>query len=622
MQSFVPDLSLIKKTLAPLLGLGVSVSVASAYVNPNFTPVDLTNQAATIVLMEVGEGDPQEGPVSARKVDVLKGEVDWEEVTISFEELFDSELDEFIDHYNYDPARPAVFFAGDFDEASEGGGDVAGSLLHIGNEWFSLTEENGTWFLLEIDPNMLPVWNGGSAMLANAVRYFNAASFPEMPVEGGITWGEPEIVEGGFLNDEYRLYPLDLHGELPLSLFIASPDGDRIFRMKGDSMVELTEDVNLSSTSESIAPGDFTGDGNLDLISVGPHGASLLVNDGESFVARPLDLPETELYLGAATIDAEGPGAGLVLATGGHPVLITFDEAGEVYSKALPGGEFEGTFVKAPHDIMVADLTGNSYNDIAIPLPEGLLVYRQNEEGWEEPVLNEGFSMGTGPIHLHAADMDGDGLLDILSVGQNATLFLHNQGDGKFLERRQLAGEPSYITAPNAVAAATVDLNNNALPDLLVFYPRAGVHYFFARGFFSYAFALDADPNGAFSGLTSGQKAGTAGIFTEDGTYSMATVLNDGRLALLPQVVDMPGPLAARLVLPGDHSHKGPVVVRGENDDRELPAWLVTPGGAGSQFGAEVPGPMTVRWQFPGGDFHERELILDDGVKTFSLPQK
>ncbi|MCH8474477.1 MAG: VCBS repeat-containing protein [Opitutales bacterium] len=622
MKTSIPSLSFCKKPLALLLGLGVSVSVASAYVNPNFTPVDLTNQAATIVLLEIEEGDPEEGPLSARKAEVLKGEVDWDEVTISLEELFDSELFEFIDHYNHDPARPAVFFAGDFDEASEGGGDVAGSLLHIGNEWFSLVEENGTWFVMEIDPNMLAVWNGGSTMLANAIRYFKAASFPEMPVEGGITWGEPEIVEGGFLNDEYRLYPLDLHGELPLSLFVASPGGDRVFRMEGDSMVELTGDLNLSSTSASIAPGDFTGDGNLDLISVGPHGASLLVNDGARFSARPLELPETELYLGAAAIDAEGPGAGLVLSTGGHPVMVTFDEAGEVHTQDLPCGNFEGTFAKVPHDLLVADLTGNSYNDIAMPLPEGLLVYQQNADGWEAPVLSEGFSMGTGSIHLHAADMDGDGLLDILSVGQNATLFLHNQGDGEFLERRQLSGEPSYISAPNAIAAATVDLNNNALADILVFYPRAGVHYFFARGFFSHAFALDADPNGAFSGLTSGQKAGTAGIFTEDGTYSMATVLNDGRLVLLPQVVDMPGPLAARLVLPANHSHKGPAVVRAENDDRELPAWLVTPGGVGSQFGVEVPGPLTVRWQLPGGEVHERELILDGGVKTFPIPEE
>ena len=621
MKKTTPISSSTKKFLAPFLGLSLSATVASAYVNPNFTPVDLTEQAATVVLLEVGEGNPLEESLSARKVEVLKGEIDWEEVTISFDELFETELEEFADHYGHDPSRPAMFFAGDFDEASEGGGEVADSLLHIGNEWFSLVEEDGTWHLLEIEPDMLPVWNGGSTMLANAVRYFESASFPEMPVEGGIRWGEPIVVEGGFLDDQYRLYPLDLHGELPLSLFIASPDGDRIFRAVGDSLEEITNDLDLSSASESIAAGDFTGSGQLDLVSVGAHGASLLVNDGATFSALPLELPEVELVLGAAAIDGEGSGADLVLATGGHPMLLTFSEDGGFEKQTLPGGDFDGTFAKEAHDILVADLTGNTYSDIALPLPEGLLVYRQTADGWEAPVLSEGFSPGTGIIQLHAADMDGDGSLDIVSVGQNPTLFLHNRGDGEFRETRQLSGEPSYISAPNAISAAVVDLNNNALPDLLVFYPRAGVHYFFARGFLSYAFALDADPNAAFSGLTSGQKAGTAGIFTEDGTYSMATILNDGRLALLPQEVEMPGPLAARLVLPADHAHKGPVVTHAENDDRTLPAWLVTPGGTGSQFGAEVPGPITVRWQFPGKDLKEEELILDGGVKTFPLPE-
>ena len=96
--------------------------------------------------------------------------------------------------------------------------------------------------------------------------------------------------------------------------------------------------------------------------------------------------------------------------------------------------------------------------------PERLFV-----DGKGKPLqLNERKAGGSGRRKIHVVDWDGDGDLDLLTNSMNAD-FYENTGlkDGRvILEHRGPIGERKL--AGHTSSPATIDLNRNGKPDLLV----------------------------------------------------------------------------------------------------------------------------------------------------------
>lgn len=612
--------TLFRVFLTGLLGLATSLS---AYVNPNFTPIDLIRQSETVLHLTL-TGDPGEEIIEGTLQGALKGEAATETFRLHLGEMFDEDRYEFTDHFRYDARGHALFFAGDFAAAADDPyAEVAAALLHVGAQWFTLQpgEEAGDWVVGEIDGNMLAVYNGSSEMLVRMSRYILEHPFPEVPVEAGVQWGALQKIADGFMGENYRLLELDLHGALPHSLWILSSAGDRLFRATEDgAFAEETEERGLTTRSRLGTVGDFTGNGAFDLIVYGEEGLQLLTNDGEGvFSVSSLAAPFAGAIRSLATRGG-GERSHLVLAGDGHPWVGSLAE-GSLQGQAVREDDFPGTPIADRFDVLVADLTGNGQEDILLPVEEGVLVYLQTAEGWSAPVLNAILVMGSGPVNLTAVDFDADGLLDVVVSGQNPTLFLQNRGEGRMESVRATSGEPSYITAPNAIGVGALDQNNNGRTDLLTFYPRSGLHFFFNRGFRSYAFAFDADPNVADGEITRGQKAGVTGLFTPDGLFGAAMILSDGRLVLLPRGADGPS-LAAHVRVPAAQAGSGSRVIQGVQEDRPLSAWLATPGRGGAYLGGgEFPGPMEILWTDPTGETRQIELILEEGVAEWSVTE-
>jgi len=86
-------------------------------------------------------------------------------------------------------------------------------------------------------------------------------------------------------------------------------------------------------------------------------------------------------------------------------------------------------------------------------------------------------------------------------------------------------------------------------------------------------------------------------------------VLSDGQVVALSRA---PGgsDLCVKLALPA--AMAGPLTVTAARGARMLGAWSVRAALADAFIGRPEPGPVTLRWQFPGGSPQEREITIED----------
>jgi hypothetical protein len=216
----------------------------------------------------------------------------------------------------------------------------------------------------------------------------------------------------------------------------------------------------------NIFAGDFNNDGILDLVTVDKKGdaISLFLGEGDGRFSSPMNFPT----LGAQPIsmnigDFNGDG---------NLDVVTVNALGESVSVFLGTGD--GTFQKAvtypggatPTDVTVGDFNGDGIPDLALvddTLSAGLVgIMIGNGDGTFQ--YRVGYATGKGPNAIRTADVNKDGILDIITTNASQTVsVLLGNGDGTFQSYTSLPGGsfPSY-------AIATYDFNNDGNEDLVV----------------------------------------------------------------------------------------------------------------------------------------------------------
>lgn len=115
---------------------------------------------------------------------------------------------------------------------------------------------------------MQAIWAGGTEMLQRAVEYVLADPDASVPATAGVSWAARKQVAmlGGQVT---AAAAVDLHGNGPLALFIASEAGDGLleFDPAGEKLRNLTAGAKLKSKSRVAAWGHFFGSRRLDLAS-------------------------------------------------------------------------------------------------------------------------------------------------------------------------------------------------------------------------------------------------------------------------------------------------------------------------------------------------------------------
>ena len=313
----------------------------------------------------------------------------------------------------------------------------------------------------------------------------------------------------------YAIAARDLDGDDVPDLVAATRTSVSVFLGLGDGSFP-TEEVYPPLGSEALALGDFNVDGAIDVaLAVAPGSVLLRVNDGAGGFHRSVEtgrLSSVPTALAAGDFDADDR---LDLAmTTLRPSGVQFLWSGEnaalsVRTERIPieNCRNAGSSGCEPHSGALADFDGDGDLDVvaAIARP-GLLSIALNVGG--RLVLSGEHSFGGSlPVYAKSADFDRDGKVDVATVDNAGTLFLHRGGgDGTF-------ESASYPVGGGAFGLELGDLDGDGDLDAVVASPR------------DLSFLLN-DGNGLFVAAephrSEGARDVAGGDFDGDGDFDLA----------------------------------------------------------------------------------------------------
>ena len=597
----------------------IAVGTARALINPKFTPIHLVEQSDLILVLKLGAPDAkQQVAVEVRKC--LKGKAPAGKMTIDLSKSAQKDrakaIGEAIARLG---DEPAMLFVGKDEEKEDA------AFLHLAGQWVRLAPvEGGVWDMLSVDVGMEGTWAGGTDMLIRAVDYILADASPDVPVAVGFSWGDRKTI-GKIEGRACGAQAVDLAGKGEFSLFIAAEQGDRVFRYdpKAKDFKDITAALKLASKSRLSAWADFNGDGRLDLASWDGKALKVWLQGADgAFPAAGAEVA-AELKdgcLGLAVLDAGVEKApGLLASTPGAPGLLVPQKGGAFKATALAQGA-AAKDLGAAGPCVAADLDGDGLGDVLQVCAKGALFYKGQGAGAFAEARKLDVAAGKAPLVAFAGDYDADGRLDVFTAGEDGCRLWHDRGNLKFEETFGISGEISYTAGPDALAGGTCDVNNDGRADIFLAYPSGIPMIFFNRGFRSFGKALEMTEQQVIPETAVGQQAGAVEDFNGDGAQDMALVLKNGEvMVFLRKTFEGEAPLAARAALPLGGAFAGPLTVTGWKGKRCLGAWNVVAGSADAFFGQPGAGEVVLKWQFPGGKPQQKAVELDNKAVRISL---
>jgi hypothetical protein len=225
----------------------------------------------------------------------------------------------------------------------------------------------------------------------------------------------------------------------------------------------------------SVAAADVNGDGKLDLISAnygfwnwsfGYGTVSVLTNDGSGSFVTSSSLVMGDHPMSVTAADVNGDGKMDV-------VCPRINDGGNGTNLSVMTNNGSGSFVTAsspvvgssPRWAVAADVNGDDKVDLisANGNANNLTVLTNNGSGGFATASSPG--VGTSPLSVTAADVNGDGKVDLISAnyGTNTLTVLTNNGNGS--GGFTTASSPTVGLNPHSVTAA--DVNGDGKVDLI-----------------------------------------------------------------------------------------------------------------------------------------------------------
>jgi hypothetical protein len=231
---------------------------------------------------------------------------------------------------------------------------------------------------------------------------------------------------------------------------------------------------------QSVAVGDFNGDGKQDLVvtDAATNGVSVLLGNGDgSFqAAQGFAAGYSPDFVAVADVNGDG-----------KPDLVVADAGGYGHSGGVSVllGNGDGTFQAPrtfgaglhPISVAVADFNGDGKPDLAVAnLGGGVSVLLGNGDGTFQAAQN--FAAGSAPESVAVGDFNGDGKSDLVvanNSSSNVSVLLGN-GDGTFQAAQ------SFTTGSGPFSVAVGDFNGDGKLDLAVTNVGAGVSVLLGNG--------------------------------------------------------------------------------------------------------------------------------------------
>jgi hypothetical protein len=287
-------------------------------------------------------------------------------------------------------------------------------------------------------------------------------------------------------SDPYNVYAADLSRDgvpdlvtingTTSNVSVLYQGGNGVFMPFGDFGVGSGGGPNLGAT------GDFNADGRTDIAVMNsnggggsnPYGVTILMHnsgDDQFTAADYLPVGPSENASGVATGDfnADGKTDVAVSLRQSGQIAIFVRKTDNTGFTPLAGSPFVvGPADSLPGDIAVGDLDGANGPDLAVVLPHSNQVsalLSQPGGGYAKPA-GMPMSVGTGPIHVVIAPLNGDALPDLAvsNFASGNVTVLNRVAAGGFT---QAAGSP-FEVGVHAVGLGAGDFNGDSKLDLAV----------------------------------------------------------------------------------------------------------------------------------------------------------
>lgn len=361
--------------------------------------------------------------------------------------------------------------------------------------------------------------------------------------------GAPRSLALGDVNEDGKLDMVLATDSDPLTLSVALGKGDGTFATSTD----LPFQSNLGLDGAPIALGDVNGDGKLDIVVTVAYTGEIgvLLGKGDGTFPPPV-----------RSIATGGGSAGILLRDLNHDGKLDLVTAGRGVRVAL--GEGDGSFaaqVIYPYSarllaLAADDVNGDGNPDLAVALNDGSRDWVDLLFGNGDGTLahNEALTYNTSsrPDSVTAADLNGDGNLDLVTTSASSVGVLFGAGNGV------LSARTDYSTGQITRSTRLGDVNGDATIDIIaVDGASSTVGLLLGKGDGTFAPKVDYPTDRGPGGLALGDldRDGVMDVVTSNGgssvsgTVSVLLGTGDGKLAAH---VDYPVGVAPVAVALGD----------------------------------------------------------------------
>jgi hypothetical protein len=249
------------------------------------------------------------------------------------------------------------------------------------------------------------------------------------------------------------------------SVSVLLGNGDGTFQ---NQIVTMTS-AQFGSLNTAVV-GDFNRDGKLDLAvgvqlpQANSYAIAVMLGNGDGTFQAPVNYSFAGLPLTLSAGDFNGDGKLDLVSSNGNVVSVLLGNGDGTFQAPQSSGTGIRDFTAA--ELAVADFNGDGHLDLAIldRNTNTIVVFQGKGDGtFQNPTQFSFSGFGAGTFFaegLTAADLNGDGIPDVIASGPFGVVALLNQGNGTLQEAS------AFGTAGSAIGDVIADLNGDGKPDV------------------------------------------------------------------------------------------------------------------------------------------------------------